>query len=244
MRYLIFFFLLPALLAVNDAGVTIPARQTFILGEYMNEAYNAKLINKGPQTVTVSLVSKVDGVVQQTLDLASGTSDRLQVEPAYEVHLTNDSDQPAEVQVRMSKRVSGMRYIGQDMPTEASADAQETVRQDTRVFVPKKDAGSAKEKVVVTIPVGQQLVIGEGTSASYTAELRVTRQVKISIRDKETGAQTQGFGLRGKERVHVRRHENIYVVNESGAPVKVTVEMTKSVAGERLEAATEPTSIN
>lgn len=244
MRYLIFLFLFPTLLAANDAGVTIPAGQTFILGEYMKEAYNAKLTNNGPQTVRVTLVEKADGTISQTLELASGTSDRVKVEPAYEVHLTNDSDQPAEVRVKMSKRVSGMRYIGQDEPETVATDSKENSPQDARIFLPKEGASSAKKEVTITIPIGQQLVVGEGTSTSYSADLRVTRQVKISIRDKQTGAQTQGFGLRGKERVNIRRHENIYVVNESNAPVKVTVKMTKAIAGERLEVATEPTSIN
>lgn len=230
------FFLFPCC-AQKTAGVTIPAQQKFILGEYMNDAYTAKMDNRGSQLITVSLIDKESREVAQTIELESGASTKLDVAPSYEVHLQNATNKKGFMFVKMSKKVPGMRYVGKDDSGIAASPSK-----DTRVFLPAKDAGPAQESLTVTIPAGQQLVVGEGSSTNYTATInnRGGKEVKVSIRDKKTGVQTQGFGLRGSDQVSIRRHENIYLVNYSKKELKVKVTMSKPISGERLEAATEP----
>lgn len=224
--------------AQKTAGVTIPAQQKFILGEYMVNVYTAKLDNQGSQAVTVYLIKKEDREVAETIALESGAAAKLEVDPAYEVHLQNATNKEAFVFVKMSKKVPGMRYVGKDDSGVAPSS-----EKDNRIFLPLKNYGLAKESMTAIIPAGQQLVVGEGSSTSYTATIsnRGNKDIKVSIRDKKTGVQTQGFGLRGSDKVNIRRHENIYLVNNSPKDLKVKVTMSEPISGERLEEATEPT---
>lgn len=229
-------FLLPGC-AQKTAGVTIPAQQKFILGEYMDSPYTANLNNQGSQPITVSLVNKKSRETSETILLESGAATKLQVSPAFEVHLRNATNKKGFVFVKMSKKVPGMRYVGKDDSGEKKSSPK-----DNRVFITAKDAGPAQVSMTVTIPPGQQLVVGEGSSTNYTATItsRGSHEVMVSIRDKQTGIQTQGFGLKGKDEVSIRRHENIYLVNKYNKDLKVKVTMSKPISGERLEAATEP----
>jgi len=229
-------FLLPCC-AQKTAGVTIPAQQKFILGEYMDSPYTAKMDNQGAQPITVVLVNKKSRETSETIVLESGAATKLQVDPSFEVHLRNATNTKGFVFVKMSKKVPGMRYAGQD-------DSEEKQRrsEDNRVFVKAQDAGPAQASMKAIIPAGQQLVVGEGSSTNYTATIKSSggHEIMVSIRDKQTGVQTQGFGLKGKDEVHIRRHENIYLTNKYGKDLKVKITTSKPISGERLEAATEP----
>ena len=240
MRTVFFFLVAAALLALSScsrttAGVTIPAQERFILGEYMQEAYTAKLTNQGSRSVTVLVVDKQDRSTARNLPLESGERTELLVEPAYEVHLQNSTNRNALVFVEMSKNVPGMRYVAHDQSGE-----QPGIATDERTFEPVEGAGPAKASLWTTIPVGQQLVVGEGTSAVYNAKINARGDIKVSVRDKETGAQTQGFGMRGTQRITVRKHEDVYLVNTSSEAVTVRMSLSEPVSGERLEVATEP----
>lgn len=241
MRYLITILFCSTMLlpccAQNTAGVTIPAQQKFILGEYMQDTYTAKMNNQGKQDITVTVVNKDSREVSETISLESGATTKLTVDPAYEVHLRNATNKKGFVFVKLSKKVPGMRYVGKD-----DSGVREKEVEDTRVFIPRKDAGPAQETMTVTIPAGQQLVVGEGSSTNYNATIinRSGREVKVSVRDKKLGTQTQGFGLRGKDDISVRRHEDIYLVNTSNKDISVKVVMSKAISGERLEKATKP----
>jgi len=236
MRSFILFLLLTFFLALltscsrTTAGVTIPARQTFVLGEYMDDAYTAKLDNRGDQTVTVELIGKTDGQTSSSLKLAGGEGTTLSVEPDFLVHLKNTSETDADVAVVMSKNVPGMRYIDPNEVKDPAAD-----QPDNRVFTAAPDAGPAHESVKMAIPAGQQLVVGEGTTASYSAKISSNREISVSVRDKHTGQQTQGFGMRGVQRINVRRHEDIYLVNDGRKDATVSLRMSMPVAGKRLE---------
>ncbi len=241
MRYLITLLLASTMFftacAQNTAGVTIPAQQKFILGEYMNDTYTAKMKNQGKQNITVSVIDKTSREVTETIELESGASTNLTVEPAYEVHLRNGTNKKGFVFVKLSKKVPGMRYVGKD-----ASGVRESEKEDTRIFIPRADAGPAQESMTVTIPAGEQLIVGEGSSTNYDATIvnRSGKELQVSVRDKQLGTQTQGFGLKGKDDISVRRHEDIYLVNNSRKDISVKVIMSKAISGERLTKATKP----
>ena len=73
MREMLFAFTI--LLTLNScstfkSGLTIPANQTFLLGEFNNKNYSAELVNKSNLTVIVKAVVKKTGEVTQSFGLA------------------------------------------------------------------------------------------------------------------------------------------------------------------------------
>lgn len=90
------------------AGVGIPPRQEFILGEYNNGSYRATLNNQGRTDVTVSVRDKNTGEQTQGFGLAGKVI--VYISANEEVHLINDTDRKAQVQVKLNKNVQGMNY--------------------------------------------------------------------------------------------------------------------------------------
>ena len=91
----------------------------------------------------------------------------------------------------------------------------------------------------VTIPAQQEFVLGEYQNTSYKAKLNNTsnKMMEVSVVDKETGKQTQGFGLDGKGRVsvYIRKNEKVLLKNPNDKEILVRVKMSKTVEGMRYQ---------
>jgi hypothetical protein len=94
----------------NKANVYIPAHQEFVLGEYENRNYTAKISNKGKQIIKVKVVSKETGEQTQGFGLDPKSSAKVNISKSEQVVLVNNSDTEAHVHVKLSKGVEGMRY--------------------------------------------------------------------------------------------------------------------------------------
>ena len=217
--------------AQATAGLNIPARQTFLLGEYADYGYRASLDNRGRRDVTVRLRDKDTKAVAKEVFLPAGEKAKLKVSPEQEVAIENDTDGKAELFVRMSRGVQGMRYVNLD-GTELSgrAEAPSTERR----YVLDPSAGAPEERVTVSLAPGQRLVVGEGTSADYAVEIRTRgRDIIVSARDRESLEQTQSFGLNGRETINIRPHEVLYLdAGVRGAKLKLR--FSEPVSGARV----------
>lgn len=222
--------------AQGTAGVTIPANQTFILGEYRAEGYRATMTNKGRRTVVVQLVDQAKGSVVSSLTLKPGTRESLEVGDGQRVHLINDNGGKAKVMVKSNvKGVEGMRYVDND------------VDQPTKVKLPAPPAPSAARterpddyegqlSASIRLAPGQTFIVGEGSHKYYMVALKVSGgEVEVTGRDQVTGKRMQGYGLRGKERMSIRPNENLYVKNISSKKVKLSLTFDKPVAGARIK---------
>ena len=89
----------------------------------------------------------------------------------------------------------------------------------------------------VTIPAGQEFVLGEYQESSYKAKLNnaSNKSMQVSVVDKETNEQTQGFGLDGKGEatVYVSANEIVLLKNPNDKKILVKVKLSKTVEGMR-----------
>ena len=217
--------------AQSTAGLNIPARQTFLLGEYADYGYRASLDNRGRRDVTVRLRDKGSKAVAREVFLPAGEKAKLEVSPEQEVAIENDTDGKAELFVRMSRGVQGMRYVNVD-GTELSNRPE--VPSTDRRYALAPSAGAPEERLTVSLAPGQRLVIGEGTSANYAVDIRTRgRDITVSARDRESLEQTQGFGLNGRETINIRPHEILYLdAGVRGAKLKLR--FSEPVSGARV----------
>ena len=114
MRKLLFAFTI--LLTVNScstfkSGLTIPANQTFLLGEFNDKNYSAELVNKSNLTVIVRTVDKRTGEVIQSFGLAPKGRTKVYISRDETVYFENENEIEVKVNVTLSKGVEGMRYI-------------------------------------------------------------------------------------------------------------------------------------
>ena len=229
--------LLAAACSRSTAGLTIPARQTFLLGEYADYDYTAKLDNRGGEAVTVRLRDKGSKAVVQEIRLDPEASGSLDVGAGQEVAIENANDGEAELLVRMSRGVQGMRYVGNDGAELADAPAAGEVPVFTQALAPA-EAGPERTRAVASLTPGQRFVLGEGTSADYAATIRNRgAAIDVRVRDRRTGEQTQGFGLakRGRETVYVRPHEVLTLEHAGEGPTEIAVTFDRAVSGARVE---------
>jgi hypothetical protein len=236
MRFLFPFLLLPLLTACqkSTAGLTIPPRQVFVLGEYMDAGYRADIRNDGPQPVTVRLINRDSRETDRELILVSGKQETVYVGANQEVRLYNNDDRKAKLLIEMNKGVEGMRYEGMDGQPADRLTADPPASEDAPV-TPRQDAGPAQRQVNREIPPGQQLIIGEGSSQQYTVRMRVTGgMIEVSGRDKRSGRQLQGFGLKGREEVTIRPTEDLYLINTGQEAVRIRLTFDRPVSGVRM----------
>jgi len=221
----------------SSAGVDIPAKQTFLLGEYADYDYKAKLENKGSQTVTIELRSKENGELVSSIQLSPKQSESFEVPAEQIVAMVNSSDRKAKIFAKMSKKVVGMSYVGQDEEIDLETIQAARVPSSNKPVVVDPNAGTAQENAKATVKTGEALVLGEGTSEAYAAEIsKIGGSIKVSIRDRRTNEQTQGFGLGSgrSETVNIRPYEVIYLVHDGGLPARVSVTFSKPVSGARV----------
>ena len=93
------------------SGLTIPANQTFLLGEFNDKNYSAELVNKSNLTVIVKAVSKKSGEVTQSFGLAPKGRTKVYISKDETVYFENENGTEVKVDVKLSKGVEGMRYI-------------------------------------------------------------------------------------------------------------------------------------
>ncbi len=242
MRFQVLFFalLFTALTAScqsSSAGVDIPAKQTFLLGEYADYSYKAKLENKGSQAVTIELRSKEKGELVSSIQLSPKQSESFQVPADQIVAMVNSSNRKAKIFAKMSKKVIGMSYVGQEEEIDLATIQAARVPSSNEPIAIDSNAGPAKEKAKATVKSGEAFVLGEGTSDNYAVDIsKVGGSIKVSIRDRRTNEQTQGFGLgnMGIEKVNIRPYEVIYLVHDGGIPARVSVDFSQPVSGARV----------
>ena len=107
--------LLSALLIVScssfKSGLTIPANQTFILGEYNDKNYSAQLKNKSNFKVIVKAIDKNSEAITQSFGLDAKGKTKIYISKNETVYLENENETDAKIDVILSEGVEGMRYI-------------------------------------------------------------------------------------------------------------------------------------
>ena len=210
----------------STAGLTIPARQMFVLGEYMDTGYRASITNRGRQPVTVDLVAKADNRTVQTVRLAPGASKTLTVPADQRVQMTNDGKTDADLLVEMNKGVEGMRLLSLD------AGRSET---DTST-VKRPERAPTSTRFSSDIAPGACYAIGEGADERYEATVRASGEtVKLRVVEGGTNRWVRGFGLGAgsRETITVGAGEVLYLCNEGSAPLGVRVRTSVPVPGPR-----------
>lgn len=92
MRKLLFAFTI--LITLNScstvkSGLTVPANQTFLLGELNDKNYSAELVNKSNLTVIVKAVDKKSGEITQSFGLASKGRTKVYISKDETVYFEN-----------------------------------------------------------------------------------------------------------------------------------------------------------
>ncbi len=93
------------------SGLTIPANQTFVLGELNTKNYSAELSNVSEFTVLVSIQSKTSGQILNELELEPNQKIKVFIGKNEVAYFKNDNEQAVKVNVVLNKGVEGMRYI-------------------------------------------------------------------------------------------------------------------------------------
>ena len=99
-------------------------------------------------------------------------------------------------------------------------------------------AGCSSNTANVSIPPGEQFVLGEYERGKFRVELtnRSDEAVRVEARN-EAGEVTQGFGLdaRGSATVYVDSGERVILQNASASEVTVRAVLNQEVEGMRYE---------
>ena len=93
------------------SGLTIPANETFILGERNSKNYSAELVNTSDYEVKIRGEKKQNGEYTQGFGLAPKGKVTVYVSSDEIIKFINNNNLPVKVNVKMSKEVYGMRYI-------------------------------------------------------------------------------------------------------------------------------------
>ena len=93
------------------SGLTIPANETFILGESNSKNYSAELANTSNYEVKIRGEKKQNGEYTQGFGLAPKGKVTVYVSSDEIIKFINNNNLPVKVNVKMSKEVYGMRYI-------------------------------------------------------------------------------------------------------------------------------------
>ena len=109
-------FVLIVALALNScstskSGLTIPANQTFLLGEFNDKNFSAELINTSNLTVIVKALDKKSGEVTQSFGLVPKGKTKAYISKDETVYLENKNGTDVKVDVVLNKDVHGMRYV-------------------------------------------------------------------------------------------------------------------------------------
>ncbi len=220
----------------STAGLTIQPNQGFVLGEDMDADYRASVTNRGKESVTLQLVEKESLRNLEEVDLAPGSTRRLRVNANRQIQLLNESQTAAELLVVMNRGVDGMRTT--------SLDGSPLPPHTSNSWLPLKltpnpsPPGPTAYRFASMVEPDRCFVVGESSAIDYSARIRVRsgQVIKVVIKDRENGEQTQGFGLGGssREAVRVEGSEVLCLCNEQKKTVRIVVRCSRSVTGGRL----------
>jgi len=240
MRYLLFLFSLSifASCASTSAGINLGADQKFVLGASMTKSYKASLRNRGTQDITVRLIGKASRETVQEIILSPGAYTSVDVDPANEVQLLNNSETEGLIKARMNRSyITGMEYRGIN---EERSSQKATSWLDT-------DAGGAKpgdEKrfpyhQLAEIPAGGTFYFAEEMPAGYSAILhnQGSPNINVRIRSRDSGKQTQGFGMGrySKPIVSLGEQEVLTLVNRGNNTARIKLKLTADISGGRVK---------
>ena len=111
----IFIFLISAVIfyscSTTKSGITIPANQTFLLGELNDENYSVELINKSNLIISIKVINKKSNQIVEKFDLEPQVKKVMQISKKETVHFINDNDRDVTVDAILSDGVPGMSYI-------------------------------------------------------------------------------------------------------------------------------------
>ena len=111
----IFIFLISVVIfytcSTTKSGITIPANQTFLLGELNDENYSVELINKSNLIISIKVINKKSNQIVEKFDLEPQVKKVMQISKKETVHFINDNDRDVTVDAILSDGVPGMRYI-------------------------------------------------------------------------------------------------------------------------------------
>jgi hypothetical protein len=112
-KLLLVMLFIPIVLGCSSfkSGLTIPANQTFILGESNSKNYSAELVNTSDYEVKIRGEKKQNGEYTQGFGLAPKGKVTVYVSSDEIIKFINNNNLPVKVNVKMSKEVYGMRYI-------------------------------------------------------------------------------------------------------------------------------------
>ena len=111
MKKIILLLLFVTSCSTFKSGLTIPANETFILGESNSKNYSAELVNKSNYEVKIIDEKKQNGEYTQGFGLAPKGKVTVYVSSDEIIKFINNNNLPVKVNVKMSKEVYGMRYI-------------------------------------------------------------------------------------------------------------------------------------
>ena len=93
------------------SGLTIPANETFILGESNSKNYSAELVNTSNYEVKIRGEKKQNGEYTQRFGLAPKGKVTVYVSSDEIIKFINANNEAVKVDVKLNKAVPGMRYI-------------------------------------------------------------------------------------------------------------------------------------
>jgi len=202
MRFVFTFLILSLFVGITGAkgtaGVSIPAGQTFILGEYRTEGYRATMTNKSNREVLVQLINKEDGSVASTLKLEGKGLESVRVGDRQYVQLVNNNRVRVKVMVKsVVKGMEGMRYVDNDAPARPSKIELPTpTPKPAPTPAPATETSTGKTSTTAILQPGQRLIVGEGDRGDFNVTLTNRgASLEVSGRAMKGGRKTQGFGL-------------------------------------------------
>ncbi|MEM0992614.1 MAG: hypothetical protein AAGI49_06230 [Bacteroidota bacterium] len=111
MRYLLAFFVFAVLTSCSStAGVFIEPNETFVLGEYQNTSFRAKLTNTSSEEIKISVVDTESQQQTQGFGLSGKSNAKIYVSKNETARIINPSDKHIKVKAVLSRNVEGMRY--------------------------------------------------------------------------------------------------------------------------------------
>ena len=93
------------------SGVTIPANETFILGESNTKNYRAEIKNTSKFKILIKGEKKQTGEYTQGVELPPKGNLRLYISSDEVIRLINNNNQSVKLNIQLTRRVDGMRYI-------------------------------------------------------------------------------------------------------------------------------------
>tara|TARA_B000000557_G_scaffold229559_1_gene201795 strand:- start:130 stop:474 length:345 start_codon:yes stop_codon:yes gene_type:complete len=110
-KLLLLFALIVSSCSSFKSGLTIPANETFILGESNLKNYSAELLNISNYEVKIRGEKKQNGEYTQVFTLPPRVKVNLYVSSDEIIKFINENNQAVKVNVKLNKGVPGMRYI-------------------------------------------------------------------------------------------------------------------------------------